>query len=62
MGGDEAVTHTLIPTEDWDRWQLERGILSDGTPVKFINDDQMIDQHGRVYTLCNDRIMAKRYI
>ena len=32
------MTHTLIPTDDWDLWRLERSVLSEGIPVRFIND------------------------
>ena len=53
------MTHTLIPTDDWDLWRLERSVLSEGIPVRFINDDQMIDEYDRVYTIVSDGMVRR---
>ena len=53
------MTHTLIPTDDWDLWRLERSVLSEGIPVRFINEDEMIDEYGRVYTLNSDNTASR---
>ena len=54
-----TMTHTLIPTDDWDLWRLERSVLSEGIPVRFINDDQMIDEYDRVYTIVSDGMVRR---
>ena len=52
------MTHTLIPLDE--HYKIIRGFAWSGIPVKFISDDEMIDEHGRVYVCWRDGVIKRK--
>ena len=52
------MTHTLFP--EGNHYRIERGFAWNGIHVKFINDDEMIDEHGKIYVCWRDGVIKRK--
>lgn len=51
------MTHTLF--SEGDGYRIEHGFAWNGIPVKFINDEEIIDKLGRIYVCWRDGVVAR---
>ena len=52
------MTHTLIPHDG--HYQIQHGILPNAIHVKFINDEEMVDDYGNVYVCWRDGVIKEK--